>query len=130
MRVVFLVPAGLLLGGSLAIPVARADDLLLLACYGEMRTLGLAGVGQEPEKYSLSIVIDQQAKTIKVGDYDPLPFLEHPYDPQHSTVQFTAGLESKYGVSSGALNRTTGAASIHIHPTGGGVLGFEGACKP
>jgi len=26
--------------------------------------LGLAGAGQEPEKYSLSIVIDQQAKTI------------------------------------------------------------------
>ena len=47
----------------------------------------MAGIGQRPEKYSVSIVINQQAKTVKVGDYEPVPFLGN---AEGSTVAFIA----------------------------------------
>lgn len=117
--------AGFILAALIVAPSARADPIILV-CYGEMRTLGLAGIGETPEKYSLPIVIDQQAKTIAVGDYEPLPFST---DPQDNKIGFTAKPGSNYGVSTGILDRITGAASIHFLPRDGGVIWFEGICK-
>jgi hypothetical protein len=105
---------------------AKADPVTL-ACYGEMRVLGQAGIDQRPWKDSLSIVIDQQAQTITVGNYQPVPLVGNPQD---STVAFVAKPASRYGVSTGTLNRITGAASIFILPLNGGLLLFDGICKP
>jgi hypothetical protein len=78
---------------ALIICSACAIKPVVLACDGEMRTLGIAGIGERPEKYSVSP-------------------------------------GSNLGVSTGTLNRITGAVSIHILPFGGGLLGFDGICKP
>ena len=121
MRWLMMVLATLFIGA-----VAHAEPVLL-ACYGEMHVLGVAGVRQLPEKYSLPIAIDVETKSIKVGTYDLLPLMG---DPKDDTVGFLAKPGSKYGVSTGTLNRVTGAASINFLPPEGGVLGFEGICKP
>jgi hypothetical protein len=116
----------LMLAAAMMIGPAKAEPVTL-SCYGEMRMLGRAGVGQPPEKYSMPIVIDQEAKTITVDHYEPLALFG---DTQGTEVAFIAKPGSSYGVSTGLLNRITGAASIHIFPLAGGVLGFEGICKP
>ena len=120
MRLMLIVAALSIGSGSRAEPA-------LLACYGKMKVLGPAGVGQSPEDYSLSISIDIGAKTIKVSSYPPMSLM---VDPGDDTVAFITKPGSTEGVSTGGLNRVTGAVWMHILPPGGGLLGFDGVCKP
>jgi hypothetical protein len=106
-------------------PVAQAEPVLL-ACHGEMRVLGPAGFGQAPESRVLSLAIDLRARTVTIEGYDPVPLPEPSDDDKVVFVNYGATV----GVSTGAVNRKTGALWVHIIPRDGGLLGFEGVCKP
>lgn len=115
-----IIAAALIIG-----PVAKANHLVF-ACYGEMRRLGVAGIGHTPEKYSLALKIDLEARTLTIGNYQPVPFLGITDDD----LTFMAKPEMTTGISTGGFNRITGALWTHIISLEGGLLGFDGICKP
>ena len=109
----------------LCLSVAEAQPVTL-ACYGDMRRLGPDGANEQPEKYSLKITIDQQTKTAKVEDYEPVPLFP---TGSPDTFVFAEDKGSKPGVSFGTLDRSTGQVSIDFD-TEVGLVGFEGVCNP
>jgi hypothetical protein len=100
--------------------IAHAEPVLL-ACYGEIRNAR----SEQTEKYALPVRIDLQAGTVRVENYEAVPFMGPPED---DTVAFIAKPETKIGVSTGSINRITGQASIHIIRNDG-LLIFEGNCR-
>lgn len=102
--------------------MARADRVHL-ACDGEMRVLP---TGEVDEKYVLTLTIDLRARTATVGSYAPVPMSSK---SEGDTVVFQAEPDSTYGVSTGTLDRFTGAASIHIITLTHGLYMFHGTCR-
>jgi hypothetical protein len=103
--------------------VALAADPVHLACNGGMRVVNANNV--VAENYTVSLAIDLQAGTLTVDGYEPVQIV----DDRGDTVVFEAKPETKTGVSTGTLNRITGAASIHIIKSTRGLHIFEGTCK-
>jgi hypothetical protein len=118
-------PIQLMIIVAVLIGSAGSADPLVLSCSGEIR--GSADTAQAPENYSLPILIYEQDKSIQVGNYEPLPLSANRED---NRIVFQAKPGSTVGLSSGTLDRVTGAASIHIIPIDGGPLDFEGICTP
>ena len=96
-----------------------------LACRGELRVINAGGV-TTADKYDLSLAIDMNARSVTVDSYEPVKFLG---DIKGDTVVFMADPGTIAGVSTGTLNRITGAASIHIISPMEGLRIFEGTCK-
>jgi hypothetical protein len=93
-----------------------------LSCSGTLRVLQ-AGVSSP---VTFALVVDADNKIVTVADYEPVPIVG---DAFKSTLVFTASPPTNiYGVSSGTLNRLTGAASIHIIDDGLQII--TGICKP
>jgi len=94
--------------------------------------MALSGVLSADDEVTMkqvySLAVDLAAGTVAVGNYEPAPIVG---DRNRDTVVFMAKPEWSVGVSTGTLNRITGAASIHIIPlTGKGLYIFDGTCKP
>ena len=77
-------------------------------------------------KYGLSLAIDMNARSVTVEGHEPVPIMG---DAKGDTVVFIADPGTIAGVSTGTLNRITGAASIHIISPMEGLRIFEGTCK-
>jgi hypothetical protein len=103
--------------------IALAAEPLRLACEGEARLQNANG--ETIDKDVLSVTIDLVAKTVTVGSRGAVPIVSN---PDADTEVFTEP-GSREGVSTGTLNRFTGAASIHIIRTDG-LYNFFGTCKP
>jgi hypothetical protein len=73
------------------------------------------------------MAIDMEARTVTVDGFDTVPMLG---DTSSETVAFMAQPASLAGVSTGTVNRTTGAAQVHIISQIDGLLVFRGVCKP
>jgi hypothetical protein len=71
------------------------------------------------------MTVNLDAKTVIVDSYDPVPI-----ESAKDIVEFSAvgTTTSSYGVSSGEINRISGAASVRIN-TEGGLLVYSGTCK-
>jgi hypothetical protein len=93
------------------------------ACEGEM-SLQNAG-GETTEKRLLSLVIDQAEGTVTVDNYGTVPILGQ----SDEALSFMAKPGARDGVSTGLINRFTGAAWVHIISPYG-LLKFDGRCKP
>jgi len=80
-----------------------------------------------PKKpWTFSLIIDIDKKTATVNDLPPVPIMG---DTSKNIIVFMASRQtSNYGVSSGTLNRLTGATRIHIIEDGLQIL--IGTCKP
>jgi hypothetical protein len=64
------------------------------------------------EPWTFALIVDTDKKIVTVQDYEPVPIGG---DASKNTIVFVASPATNiYGVSSGTLNRLTGAASIHI----------------
>lgn len=94
-----------------------------LSCSGTLRLVH-AGISSE-QPFTFSLTINADKKTVMVDDYEPVQWLE---DRSKNIVTFEASSPlSSFGVSTGTLNRITGAARIHILQDGLRIL--TGICK-
>jgi hypothetical protein len=98
-----------------------ATDAIHLACAGDLYIRG------QVEKHVFSMAIDLESRAVTIQGYDPVPMFG---DTSRETVAFMARPGSLGGVSTGTLNRMTGATSVHIISQIDGLLIFEGLCKP
>jgi hypothetical protein len=99
-------------------------EITYLSCTGTLRTIR-AGVSSPEEPWSFSLIVDTERKTIRVGDYEPLPFHQNTSDDM---IAFSASPSSDFGVSTGILDLITGQASVHIIKRGLQII--DGVCKP
>lgn len=96
-----------------------------LACSGTLRALR-GGVSSPEEPWTFALIVDTDKKIVTVQDYEPVTIAG---DASKNTIVFMASPTTNiYGVSSGTLNRLTGAASIHIINDGLQII--DGICKP
>jgi hypothetical protein len=65
---------------------------------------------------ALALTIDLPAKTVTVGSYGTVPIAS---DPNGDRLVYLAKPGSTFGLSSGTINRITGAASVSTTPPGG-----------
>ena len=91
-----------------------------LSCTGTMRKTPVQS------DYTVALTIDFDEKTVTVGSYSPIPIMS---DVNDNTVVFMTNERARPGVSTGTINRLTGAASVHIISLNG-LLIFNGICKP
>ena len=96
-----------------------------LACSGKLRVVNAGGV-TIADKYDLSLAIDMNARSVTVDSYEPVKIMG---DAKGDTMVFMADPGTIAGVSTGTLNRITGAASIHVISPIDGLRIFEGTCK-
>jgi hypothetical protein len=113
-----------ILGALVIGPLAQAEPVHL-TCEGEMHLINANGDAAEKYEYALSLAIDQRAGTATVDTYQAIAI---PSKRDSDTLMFM-NPGSTAGVATGALNRMTGKASIHII-TGDGLRKFYGICKP
>jgi hypothetical protein len=108
----------------LAICAEAKAELASLSCSGTFRAIR-AGVSTPEEPWTFSLIVDVDKKTVTVNDLPSVPILG---DATENTIAFMASREtSDYGVSTGTLNRITGATQIHIIQDGLQIL--TGTCK-
>jgi hypothetical protein len=119
-----LVRSIVILGALVIGPLAQAEPVHL-TCEGEMHLINANGDAAEKYEYALSLAIDQRAGTATVDTYQAIAI---PSKRDSDTLMFM-NPGSTAGVATGALNRMTGKASIHII-TGDGLRKFYGICKP
>jgi hypothetical protein len=106
----------------LAFGYARADPVQL-SCTGKMT----ASVRDVCDDYTIALKVDLLAKTVTAGSYGTVPILG---DTDGDTVAFMATKGSTAELSSGTLNRITGAVGVHIITFTDGLYRFYGTCKP
>jgi hypothetical protein len=94
-----------------------------LSCTGTI----MATIRAVEEDYTVAITIDLEAKTVTVGSYGSAPIFGN---RSGDTMFFMAAKKSRYGVSTGSINRLTGVATVHVITLTDGVLRFHGICKP
>jgi hypothetical protein len=104
---------------------ACTEEPVALACSETLRQIQ-AGVSSLAEPWTFVLTVDTDKKIVTVEKYEPVPIAG---DASKTTVVFMASPATNiYGVSSGTLNRLTGAASIHIIDDGLRII--DGICKP
>jgi hypothetical protein len=106
-----------------SIPASARAEPVRLVCEGAVRAI-VEGRVVPPAKDVRVLTIDLSAKTVTVEGYDTVPIMGEPDD----MVVFMADRRQAFGVSTGTVNRVSGAASIHI--ISDGLIIFEGICKP
>jgi hypothetical protein len=100
-------------------------EVASLSCSGTVRAIR-AGMSMPKKPWTFSLIIDIDKKTATVNDLPPVPIMG---DTSKNIIVFMASRQtSNYGVSSGTLNRLTGATRIHIIEDGLQIL--IGTCKP
>jgi hypothetical protein len=107
---------------SLAGSAARGSEPVQLSCAGKMT----ATVRDVSEDYTISLTVDLTAKTVTAGSYGTVPILD---GIDGDTVVFMANKGATHGLSSGTLNRITGAVSVHVITLTDGLYKFYGVCK-
>jgi hypothetical protein len=108
---------------SITVCVASAEPVHL-ACVGEVRLQNASG--ETVDHDTLSVVIDQTAGTVTVGSRAPVQIMSK---PDADALVFQARPGSREGVSTGTIDRFTGASSIHIIRSDG-LYKFYGQCRP
>jgi hypothetical protein len=98
---------------------------IYLACQGELRARNSGGVTRE--SFALTIRLDMTAKTAKIGDYEVVPVKTVVDKPD--SVFFMTAPGGNFGVSTGGLNRYSGALWLHVI-SNNGLLLYDGSCKP
>jgi hypothetical protein len=99
----------------LAFTGCKDPQQVTLACSGTLRVLQ-GGVSSPEEPWTLSLAVNTEKKSVTVGSYEPTPVFG---DASKDTIVFMmASLANNYGVSTGTLNRITGAVSVHIFDEG------------
>jgi hypothetical protein len=82
------------------------------------------------EEYTTALTIDLQARTVTVGSWGTVPILG---DADGDTVAFMKDKNDKNSiaeVSTGTVNRITGAVSVQIITYADGLYRFYGRCQP
>jgi hypothetical protein len=100
-------------------------EVVSLACLGTSRV----PFASPEEHWTFVLKVDLDRRTVTVNDLPSVPFFG---DSEKDTVVFIASPPSSQpGVSSGSLNRLTGAVRVHIIIDEGGQLQIvTGTCKP
>ncbi len=110
-------------------PTARAAPIVL-ACYGESKVLGPAGADQSPWKDAHTVKIDVDAHTITIDEYDPAQLLIGQDANENPLGMLPSSGHETDGISTGTIDRITGAIDVNIFPASGRLIGFRGTCKP
>ena len=106
-RVIRTVPLIFLLAAC----AEASAEVTSLSCSGASRTIQ-SGVPTRKERWTFSLIVDVHKKTVTVNDLPPVPIMG---DTSKNTIVFKKSPEmSNYGVSTGTLNRLTGATRVHM----------------
>jgi hypothetical protein len=102
---------------------SRADaKTVQLSCTGKVSAVA-RGVTEDAVT---DVTIDLGARSVTIGSWVSAPILG---DAKGNWVHILADRKN-YGVSTGSINRITGAVDVRIITLTDGLYRFEGVCKP